>query len=130
MAKAKSRKLKKDLSCFAQVFGLTVFYEVLSLFEDLSRNLQRGDLTAELALFCIKKVEFRVKELRGDAEFDRLFREVDSLGLAFIPEESVEGRNRKISKRLDDTDIMIEATARLGGVSSDEKGISELRRVT
>ena len=128
VAKAKSRKLKKDLSCFVQVFGLTVFYELLSIFEDLSKNLQRGDLTAELALFCIKKVELRVKGLREDAEFERHFKKVETLGLAFIPEESLEGRSRKIPKRLDNTDIVIEATERLGGASSDEKGMSELRR--
>ena len=101
---------------------------ILSLLEDLSRNLQRGDLTAELALFCIKKVELRVKELRNDAKFDRHFRKVETLGLAFIPEEFLEGRSRKIPKRLDSTDIVIKATARLGGASSDEKGVSELRR--
>ena len=63
VGKAKSRKLKKDLSCFAQVFSLIIFYEVLSIFEDLSRNLRRSDLTAELAHFCIEKVELIVKEL-------------------------------------------------------------------
>ena len=83
MTKAKSRKLKKYFSCL-----------LLSVFEDLSRNLQRGDLTAELALFCIKKMELRVKELRDDAEFERLFRKVENSRLAFIPEESLVVRSR------------------------------------
>ena len=55
VAKAKSRKLKKDFSYFSQVFDLTVFYEQLSVFEGLSNNLQRVDLTAELALLASKR---------------------------------------------------------------------------
>ena len=74
-------------------------------------------------------MELRVKELRKDTEFERHFKKVETLGLAFIPEESLEGRSRKIPKRLDNTDIVIEATERLGGASSDEKGMSELSYV-
>ena len=73
-------------------------------------------------------MELRVKELREDAEIEPLFRKVETFGLAFIPEEFLEGRSRKIPKMLDNTNILIEATERLGGASSNEKGISELRR--
>ena len=64
-----------------------------------------------------------------DAECNRLFRKVEILRWAVTPEEFLEGRSRKIPKRLDNTDIVIEVTARLGGAAFDEKGMSELRRI-
>ena len=63
----------------------------------------------------------------GKMQSLKAFRKVETLGLAFRFEDSLEGRSRKIPKRLDNTDIVIEAIKGLGGVSSDEKGISELR---
>ena len=64
-------------------------------------------------------MKLRVKEVRDDAEFDRLFRKVETLGLAFIPEEFLEGRSRKLPKRLVKADIVIETTVRLGKAPSD-----------
>lgn len=72
-------------------------------------------------------MELRAKELREDAEFERHFREVETLGLYLRPKEPLEGKSRRMPKRLDDIDIVIDAKERLGRVSSDEKGMSELR---
>ena len=129
MVKAKAKKMRKDLSSFNRVFGLTVFYELLSVFEDLSRNLQRVDLTAELALFCIKKVDIRMKELRNDAEFERPIKKVETMEMVSRANEASEGRSRKIPKRLDKNDMLIDKAEKLGGVPSVSKSKSELRRL-
>ena len=79
-----------------------------------------------MQFFCQKS---GIKSERAqDAKFGMLFGKSETLGIAFRPEESLQGRSRKFPKRLDNTDIVIEAIARLGGVSSDEKGVTELGR--
>ena len=128
IAKAKAKKFEKDLNNFKQIFGLTVFYEILCIFEDLSRNFQRRDLTAELAIFCKKRVDVRMQQLRSDEEFERLYSKVQALKLDNDTDD-LATRKRKIPKYLDNTDTIVDANTSIWDANRNTANKAELKRL-
>ena len=86
---------EKTLRSFKGRFEIVLLYENLAFFEDLSRHLQSIDLPAELACFCLNKAQERAKQLREVVEFERIYENVERLGLT----DDVLTRSRKVPKR-------------------------------
>ena len=55
------------------MFQVVVMHELANLLENNSRNLQSSSLTAEQAVYGIKKMLVRMQEMRSTDEFQRLY---------------------------------------------------------
>ena len=55
------------------MFQVVVMHELANLLENNSRNLQSFSLTAEQAVYGIKKMLVRLQEMRSTDEFQRLY---------------------------------------------------------
>ena len=77
----------RKLKSFPQMFKLVAMYELASLLENNSKQLQSASLTAEQASTCIDKMCIRLDELRTNEEFERLITKVETItGLAVCVE--------------------------------------------
>ena len=68
---AKSRGLFAKIQSLRQMFQLVVMHELANLLENNSKQLQSATLTAEQAVYSIKKLRVGMQELRSAEEFQR-----------------------------------------------------------
>ena len=113
LARSKAKMHEKTLRSFKGRFEIVLLYENLALFEDLSRHLQSIDLPAELACFCLNKAQERAKQLREVVEFERIYENVERLGLT----DDVLTRSRKVPKRHKNREVLVEFETTLKNLS-------------
>ena len=71
--RAKSRGMLDKIQSVRRLFRLAVMHELANLLENNSRNLQSSSLTAEQAVYGIKKMLVRLQEMRSKYKFQRLY---------------------------------------------------------
>ena len=71
--RAKSRGMLDKIRSVRPMFKVVVMHELANLLENYSRNLQSSSLTAEQAVYGIKKMLVRLQEMRSTDEFQRLY---------------------------------------------------------
>jgi len=82
------------------MFKLVAMYELASLLENNSKQLQSASLTAEQASTCIDKMCIRLDELRKNKEFEGLITKVETItGLAVCVEPVGSSVENVASKR-------------------------------
>ena len=100
--RSKAHGLASKLVCLKTMLQLSATYEIFGLLENLSKDLQRADLTAELALFCIAKVKDRLTQFRSDEEFERIFEKASKMpGIEENSTSIVGSRKRKLPAKYD-----------------------------
>ena len=80
LARSKAKKLEKGLRALAKYLA---WY-------------------SRIACFCINKVKERVKQLRQDVEFERMYEIVEKMGFTY----DVSTGRRKVPKRSDDSEVL------------------------
>ena len=71
--RAKSRGLLAKVRSVRPIFQVVVMHELANLLENNSKKLQSASLTAEQAVYSIKKMQVRLQEMRSKEEFQRLY---------------------------------------------------------
>ena len=88
--RAKSRGLLDKVRSVLQV---VVMHELANLLEKNSKKLQSASLTAEDAVYCIKKMQVRLQEMRSIEEFQRLYDK--AIKLADLREENETQKSKR-----------------------------------
>ena len=89
--------------------------------ESLSKQLQEINLTADVAIFCIRNVSERLTEMRSNEEFHRILQHTKNIPEIQQLQESV-ARKRQIPNRLSNS--VITEKLHLGGATSESEEVS------
>ncbi|XP_028414610.1 zinc finger MYM-type protein 1-like [Dendronephthya gigantea] len=94
--RAKSRGLLGKVRSVRPMFQVVVMHELANLLENNSKNLQSASLTAEQAVYSIKKLQVRLQEIRSEEEFQRLYEQ--TMKLAELREEHETQKSKRQRK--------------------------------
>ena len=97
--RAKSRGLLAKIQSLRQMFQLVVMPELANLLENNSKQLQSATLTAEPAVYCIKKLRVRMQELRSAEEFQRLYDQTKKIPDLRPIDETQQSKRKKSAPR-------------------------------
>ena len=81
------------------MFQVVVMHELANLLENNSRNLQSSSLTAEQAVYGIKKMLVRLQEMRSTDEFQRLYDQTIKLADLRDENETQKSKRHKSAPR-------------------------------
>ena len=74
-------------------------HELANLLENNSKKLQSASLTAEEAVYCIKKMQVRLQEMRSTEEFQRLYDKAIKLADSREENETQKSKRQKSAPR-------------------------------
>ena len=101
--RAKSRGMLDKIRSVRPMFQVVVMHELANLLENNSRNLQSSSLTAEQAVYGIKKMLVRLQEMRSTDEFQRLYDQTIKLAdLRDENETQKSKRHKSVPRHLSD----------------------------
>ena len=97
--RAKSRGMLDKIRSVRPMFQVVVMHELANLLENNSRNLQSSSLTAEQAVYGIKKMLVRLQEMRSTEEFQRLYDQTIKLADLRDENETQKSKRHKSAPR-------------------------------
>jgi len=128
--RAKARGLLYKITSATEMFGVIVFFALVSIMEDNSKLLQSSTLTAEDAMETIQRIEFRLQSLRCDEEYDKFVNELQTLNLPTGMEESEAlPRKRKITQKTMSDFITVENIPAAARIEEQTSKDATLRRL-
>ena len=97
--RAKSRGMLEKLRSVKSMFQVVVMHELGNLLENNSKKLQSASLTAEQAVYSIKRMQVRLQEMRSIEEFQRLYDQTIKLADSRDEKEMQKSKRQKSTPR-------------------------------
>ena len=97
--RVKSRGMLDKIRSVRPLFQVVVMHELANFLENNSRNLQSSSLTAEQAVYGIKKMLVRLQEMRSTDEFQRLYDQTIKLADLRDENETQKSKRHKSAPR-------------------------------
>ena len=100
--RATASGLLRKLKSFTDMFGLTAMHHLAVCLEKNSKEFQRSDLTGELAITILEKIEIHFKDLR-EGSFGQLMTQTqNATGLTLSDAGPTQKRQRKVPSKMSD----------------------------